>query len=71
MSSPFPDSQLLESAHWNPEKVMEAERRLFPLIKGMGDTEVLCPGAPQGLLGIQAEVCHSLPLGSDSGVSTV
>ena len=24
---------------------MEAERRLFPLIKGMGDTEVLCPGA--------------------------
>ena len=50
---------------------MEAERRLFPLIKGMGDTEVLCPGAPQGLLGIQAEVCHSLPLGSDSGVSTV
>ena len=29
-------------------KVMEAKWRLFPVIKEMGDTEKLCPGAPQG-----------------------
>ena len=35
----LPYEQLLESACWNSGKVMEAEWRLFPIIKEMGDTE--------------------------------
>ena len=31
-SSAFTNWQLLETARWNSEKVMEAERRLFPII---------------------------------------
>ena len=38
-SSAFTNWQLLETARWNSEKVMEAERRLFPIIWEMGDTE--------------------------------
>ena len=46
-SPPFPNYQLLTSTHWNSEKVMEAEWRLFMVIKEMGDTEFVL-GAPQG-----------------------
>ena len=48
-SPPFMN-QLLESAHWSNGKVTEAEWRLFPIIKEMGDIERLC--AQRALHGI-------------------
>ena len=45
---PFPSEQILESAHWNSSKLMEAEWRLFPVIKEMGDTERLLPRSLTG-----------------------
>ena len=49
-SPPFPNEQLLESAHWGSGKVMEVERWLFPIIKEMGDKERLGAQEPHRAL---------------------
>ena len=47
LSPPFPDKQLFEFACWNSGKVMKPGWSLFPIIKGMGNTErLLCPRVP-------------------------
>ena len=52
---PFPNWQLFECAHWNSGEAMEAEWRLFPVIKKIGDTERLCAQElHRALLGISA-----------------
>ena len=50
LSPPFPNEQLLESAHWGSGKVMEAERWLFPIIKETGDKERLGAQEPHRAL---------------------
>ena len=49
-SPPFPNEQLLESAHWGSGKVMEVERWLFPIIKETGDKERLGAQEPHRAL---------------------
>ena len=43
---------LLESAPWNSWKFMEAESRLFPVIKEMGTEKDLVPRSPTGLCSV-------------------
>ena len=49
-SPPFPNQQLLESAHCNSGRVMEAEWRLLPIIKGRpwGTQKGFVPRSPSG-----------------------
>ena len=49
-SSPFPNLELFELAHWNSGKVMEAVWSLFPVIKKQGTQKDFCAQEPHRVL---------------------
>ena len=56
-----PTNTFTESANWNSGKVMEAEWRLFPIIKETGDTERLCAQEPRSLSSFPNQGSNSCP----------
>ena len=56
-SSPFPDWQMLESALWNPGKVMETEIYFLQTRNG-GHRKVSVPRSPTGPSWFQSQVLY-------------